>query len=182
MTANGALRKPMPLQQFTILVDQLLTGEQLDALATRFLDLDVGRSMRKPVGHVYVDRRAPSLAEAIASAVRDVESVGLRPMSVETDHAVTIAEIADRIGQSPETVRQWSTGERGKGGFPSPLDPGRDSLYYRWSEVTAWLRERMALPIPDTDTVLAVANHVIRIRVLAPHAQRIEPLLRLLIE
>jgi hypothetical protein len=180
MTANGAVRQSTPLHHFTILVDQLPTDEQVDALAVRFGDLDVGRSLRRPVGHIYVDRRAPSLPEAIASALRDVESIGLRPMWLEADNMVTINEIADRVAESVETVRQWSTGERGKGGFPAPLNQGPGSPYYRWPDVAAWLRDRMERDIPDTERMLTVANHLLQVRTLAPGADQLEPLLPLL--
>jgi hypothetical protein len=58
------------------------------------------------------------MADAIASAVLDVESVGLRAIRVMDQDLLSLADIADRIGQSRESVRRYATGARGPGGFP----------------------------------------------------------------
>lgn len=168
------------LRQFTILVDQLPTAEQVGALAERFDDLGVGRNPRKAIGHVYVDRRARSTEEAILSAVQDVESVGLRPIRVEGNSTVTVEEIADRIGETREAVRRWSAGKQGAGRFPYPLNPGGDTPFYDWADVVTWLRERMDLDVPEVETVLAAANIALKLRGLAPQVERVDLLYRLI--
>jgi hypothetical protein len=37
-------------------------------------------------------------------------------------------------------------------------------VFYRWSEVAPWLRERLGIDIPDTDPALVVANLVLQAR------------------
>jgi hypothetical protein len=181
MDMSQRSREGTALQQFTILVDQLPTDEQVDAIVDRFPDLDIGRSPRKPIGHIYVDREAGSLEAAIGSALRDVESIGLRPIQIEEDGIVTLEEIADRIATPRETVRRWATGVQGPGGFPTPTNPGRATAFYRWVEVAAWLRERMELGVQEVEPVLVVANHILQLRTLAPRVKDMEALWRLLI-
>jgi hypothetical protein len=37
-------------------------------------------------------------------------------------------------------------------------------VFYRWSEVAPWLRERLGVDIPDPDLALVVANLVLQAR------------------
>ena len=91
------------------------------------------------------DREGPSLAEAIASAIRDIDRSGseMTPVRVEVEGVgdlVTVGEIARRLGQSRESVRLYATGARGPGGFPPPAarQDTRTPLY-RWAEVARWM-------------------------------------------
>lgn len=85
-------------------------------------------------------REASSFKEAVSSAIRDIESVGgLSVIRVEPDDLVTLAEIAERVGRTRESVRLLASGERGSGGFPTPASHLRArSRLWRWSEVAAW--------------------------------------------
>lgn len=161
----------MAVHRFTIVVDHEPTDDQVDTIFERFDDLGVGGSPREGIGFVSVDRRAESLSAAIESAVRDVESVGLRPMRIDDENHVTLGDIADRIGRSREIVRLWSVGRQGPGGFPPPVNIG-DTSFYSWAEVSVWLRERMGFNVPEVDPVLVAANHALQIRTLAPRIQR----------
>jgi len=86
------------------------------------------------------DREAPTLAEAISSAIADVESVpGLRVRRVEPDDLLTMAEIAERLGRTRESVRLLIAGERGPGNFPAPVSHLRSrNRLWRWSDVASW--------------------------------------------
>ncbi len=111
------------------------------------------------------DREATSLAEAVASAVRDLEDADMTPVRVIDEDLLTLADIADRVGQSRESIRRYATGERGPGDFPPPVNPARDgTVFYRWSEVAPWLRERLKIEVEDTDPALVMANLVIQAR------------------
>lgn len=147
----------MPLQQFVLVMPQ----------------------SRLAASAVTVRREAESLAAAIPAAVRDLESVGLRPARVDADDWVTLAEIGARIGRSREIVRLWATGRYGPGGFPPPLNPGRDTSFYSWTEVAQWLRERMGYHVPDDDPVLVAMNLALQLRRLAPRIERMDLVLSL---
>jgi predicted DNA-binding transcriptional regulator AlpA len=169
------------LHQFTIVVSTIPTAEQLDAIAEHHGDLGVETSPRQGHAYITVDRRTDSLAKAVMTAVRDVESVGLQPVRIEDDDSVTLGEVADRIGRSRETVRLWATGKQGPGGFPPPVNPGRKTLFYSWAEVAPWLRQQIGLNIPEVEPVLALANHYLRTRSLEqrvnqPDVEELRPL------
>jgi hypothetical protein len=90
---------------------------------------------------VEFDRQAPSLAEAITAAVRDIEKVpGLRAVGLACDSMVTLLGISERAGVSREAARLWASGLRGPGGFPRPLmiTPGGESVW-EWEQVAPWL-------------------------------------------
>ena len=51
-----------------------------------------------------------------------------------------MAEIADRLERTRESVRLLITGKRGRGGFPAPISHSRDrGRLWRWSDVAEWL-------------------------------------------
>lgn len=98
-------------------------------------------------GVVYGDfsREARGLAEAVCSAIRDVEGAadGVTVARVEPDVLVTLAAIADRLGRSEESVRLLIVGKRGPGGFPAPIARlgRRKSRLWRWTDVLAWMKD-----------------------------------------
>jgi len=75
------------------------------------------------------DREATSLAEALVSALRDVEAAGLVVGSVRSEDLVTLKEIASRTGRTYESVRLLAAGKRGPGGFPGPMSSAGWTLY-----------------------------------------------------
>jgi hypothetical protein len=154
----------MTTRVFTVVLDRQPTDEELDGLyAAGCDDAAFGIEDGLPIGEF--DREAPTLADAIVSVVRDVESVGLAVLRVVDEDLLTLADIADRISQSRESVRRYASGERGPGDFPPPVNPRRDgTLFYRWSEVTPWLRERLQMQVSDADPALVVANLVLQAR------------------
>ncbi len=112
---------------------------QLDELFAAGLD-DATFGAVGGVQYGDVDREAPTLADAIGSAIIDVESVpGLRVLRVEPDDLVTAAEIAQRLGRSRESVRLLIAGKRGRSQFPAPVSHLRSrNRLWRWADVAAW--------------------------------------------
>ena len=89
------------------------------------------------------DRRAASFEQALVTAIRDLE-VGApesRVVRVAPDGLITLSEIATAVGQTRESVRLYSKGARGPGGFPAPAArAGARSQLWWWPEVAAWFR------------------------------------------
>jgi len=169
------------IQQFALLVAELPTKDQMRGLFERCADLTVEQDPRRGTTVVSFDRYAPSLVDAIVSAVRDVESVGLVPVRVRDDEdLVTLGEIADRVGRSREAVRLWSLGRTGPGGFPPPVYGGLSTAFYRWSQVAPWIRDRMGLAVTDPEPILAAVNLALQLRVLAPRVSRMDAVRALL--
>lgn len=161
----------MPVHVFTIVLDREPDDVEFDALFEAAGD-DPGIGTEGGVPIVHFNRAASTLADAIASAVRDIESVGLRAMRILDEDLLTLADIADRIGRSRESVRRYATGERGGGGFPPPVNPQHEgTIFYRWSEVAPWLRERLGMDVAEPDRTLVVANLMLQAR---PHRTYVE--------
>jgi hypothetical protein len=159
--------------QFTLLLDRMATKAEVAALVTAHDDISTRNNRRDGTCQLWVDRCAPTMLDAVLSAVRDLDAVGLPPVGLVNDDAVTLEDVAARIGRSREAVRRWSVGRHGPGGFPSPLNPGGSTNYYRWSSVVRWLREAMSVDLPDDEPVLAAVDLALQLRALAPQVDRI---------
>lgn len=116
------------------------------------------------VQHAEFDRDADSLADAVISAIRAVESTGLRVLRVEPDDLVTASDIAARLGRSRESVRLLIAGRRGQGDFPAPTSHLRTrNRLWRWTDVAAWARELTAEQEHDA-RLLATVNATLELR------------------
>ena len=153
-----------------------LTPEIADALYEAGCD-DALVGSRDGVLFAEFDREARSSAEAILSAVRQVESagVGLTVLRVEPDELVSAAEIADRVGLSRETIRLYAMVRRGPGNFPPPVARLRSrSPLYRWADVAPWLARHGGAAAADagaelaTATLIGLLNAAFDLRRLAP--------------
>jgi hypothetical protein len=101
-------------------------------------------------GLLYLEfsRQAPSLRQAITSAIRDVEKAGIgaRVLRVDDCNLVTAADIARRIGRSRQLVHQYMNGDRGPGGFPAPVcHLAEHSPLWTWCQVSYWLVQNQLL-------------------------------------
>lgn len=154
----------MTIQVFTVVLDRRPTDDELDVLYEAGCD-DAAFAVERGLPIATFDRESLTLADAVVSAILMLESTGLVPLRVVDEDLLTLADIADRIGQSRESVRRYVTGERGTGGFPPPINPGRDGvMFYRWSEVALWVRQNLHLDVPDVDSTLVVANLMLQAR------------------
>ena len=135
----------MTVWNFTLIVEGRDLSEQavFDALWEAGCD-DALVGVTNGVQYLDFDREAPTLEEAVASAIHDIEQVaGLQVMRFVDSDLVSMAEIAERTRRTRESVRLLVTGERGPGEFPVPVnDPRRPNRLWRWSEVEAWLENR----------------------------------------
>jgi hypothetical protein len=118
-----------------------LTPAVEDALYEAGCD-DATLSLR--FGRVYLtfSRGAPTIKDAILSAIRDVKKANIRAdvLRVDTCDLVTQADIARRMERSRQLVHQYVTGERGPGGFPPPVCQLSDEApLWAWCEVAYWL-------------------------------------------
>jgi hypothetical protein len=154
----------MPTHVFTLVLDRRPDDVELAAMLDAGHD-DATFGVENGLPVAEFDREASALADAIASAVRDIEAAGLRVLRVLDQDLVTLADIANRIGRSRESVRRYATGERGGGSFPPPVNPGRDgTVFYRWSEVAPWLRDRIGIDVPEHDAAMVVADLFLQAR------------------
>ena len=117
------------------------------------------------VGYAEFHREAPSLGDAVFSAIKDIESVpGLTVLRVEPDDLVTLSEIASRLGRTRESVRLLAAGERGGGDFPAPASHLRSrNRLWRWSDVAAWAGVQGGQD-PEDAQLLAAMNAALELR------------------
>jgi hypothetical protein len=126
--------------EFMLKLNREITAEEADMLYEAGCG-DAGVETGPQGTVIDFDREAPSLAQAIASAVHDIEKVpGLRAVGVRCDSMVNLLDIAKRTGVSREAVRLWAVGGRGPGGFPKPvlITTGGEKLW-DWAQVTPWI-------------------------------------------
>lgn len=105
---------------------------------------DATLAMRSGRPFLTFSRRAPSMKDAILSAIEDVRkaNVGVTILRVDYCNLVTQSDIARKIGRSRQLVHQFIVGFRGPGGFPPPACDITDGApLWFWCEVAHWLWE-----------------------------------------
>ncbi len=158
----------MTSYEFTLRLNRRIADDEAEALYKAGCG-DAGVETGPYGTLIYFEREASSLAEAIATAVRDVEKVpGLRAVGVACDNMVTLLDIASRTGVSREAVRLWAKGQRGDGGFPAPVltTTGNESVW-DWEQVSRWLQEHRGEARAWADTrlrILVTADRVLAAR------------------
>lgn len=164
----------MNTHEFTLTIDRDPDEETTDALYAAGL-ADAMIEGGHGTGMVHVARYSTSLAEAMLSAVLQIESVGLAVTGVQSDDLVSLKDIADRYTRTYESVRLLAAGKRGPGGFPPPMSSGQWALY-SWTAVAAWFHEHYGTPaVTHHDREIAAADHLIRARrILANNEHRTE--------
>lgn len=166
----------MSEHEFTLVLAGRLDQEAVvDALFDAGCD-DATFGQVDGVGYADFQREAPSLGEAVRSALEEVESVpGLRVIRVEPDDLVTLSEIAQRLGRSRESVRLLASGARGRGDFPAPVSHLKArSRLWRWSEVAAWASHRGERVDPRAASAIAAINAALILRNAAPELEPAE--------
>jgi hypothetical protein len=98
-----------------------LTPEVENALLGAGCD-DGTIAMRLGRPYITFSRLAPSMKDAILSAIENVRNAGIGADVLRVDYCnlVTQADIARKINRSRQLVYQYMVGERGPGGFPPP--------------------------------------------------------------
>lgn len=156
--------------EFMLRLNRQITDDEAEALYDAGCG-DAGVETGPYGTMIDFDREAPSLAHAIATAVRDIEKIpGLRAIGLACDNMVTLRDIAARAGVDRETVRLWSTGQRGSGDFPTPalITTGGEKVW-DWEQVVPWIaRHQHRQNYTDNSTnvtrIMGTANRVLAAR------------------
>ncbi|MBI5128979.1 MAG: hypothetical protein HZA66_06025 [Rhodopseudomonas palustris] len=109
-------------------------------------------------GRIIVDftREAPSIGEAIASALESVRAAGATVDRIEPDPLVSLSDIAARSGLTRAAITQYAKGQRGKN-FPAPIARvTSDSPLWDWAVVAKWLYGNSKLSRDDAIAAEAV--------------------------
>jgi hypothetical protein len=160
--------------EFTLRVNRELTDAEIEALYEAGCD-DAGIETGPDGTLIEFSREAGSWAEALGSAVADIESVDdLMVVGAGQDDQVTMLDIARRAGRSREAVRLWASGKRGPGGFPAPswTSPSGER-FWSWPEVAAWLRDARGIELDVPPDEIWWADAILKTRVAEAEAKRL---------
>lgn len=143
MTKTKVIRQHEREHDFTLVLMGVkdLTQKVVDALFEAGCD---DATLCRRFGRMYLtfSRTAPTLKDAILSAIRDVRKakIGANVLRIDEKNFVTQADIARKIGRPRQVVHQYISGQRGPGGFPPPACHIRDdSPLWDWCDVAHWL-------------------------------------------
>lgn len=86
-------------------------------------------------------RTAASPESALTSAIHDIErGVAATTVLRIDEQLMNLADLADHVGRTTESLRLLATGARGPGGFPPPAGVvGKGVRVWRWADVRPWL-------------------------------------------
>jgi hypothetical protein len=116
--------------------------QEFERLATWIGERDgmVSSTDGQTVATLFFDvKDCESLQVLLHDVVRDLRADGFLVSGLEFD-LVNTTEIADRIGRTRQTVRQYVDGVRGPGHFPVPLGSPGGVRVWDWGSVNEWLR------------------------------------------
>ncbi len=124
-----------------------LSPSVMDAMFKAGCD-DATLSIQYGLLYVEFSRSAPSLKDAILTAIRDVQAskTSAQVLRVDECNLVTQSDIARRINRSRQLVHQYISGKRGPGGFPPPACHLSDRApLWPWCAVSYWLVQNSLL-------------------------------------
>jgi len=93
---------------------------------------------------VYVDfcREAPSLKDAIFSAINDVKNSGVNAQieRIEDTTVLNQSQLGEKLKKSRQAINQMVSNKSSSDPFPSPLNEReKGAKVWEWSIVSAWL-------------------------------------------
>jgi hypothetical protein len=155
----------MPDHHFTLTISGALTDDRLDALFEAGCD-DATFSTKGPLTFGEFDRDAPTLLDAVLSAITAVESAKIgEVLHVDPDELVWASEIGERTGRSRQSIDLLVRGQRGPGDFPLPASHATRNPLWRWSEVEAWFAAYEGRPVDrERSTVIGTLNGALEAR------------------
>jgi predicted DNA-binding transcriptional regulator AlpA len=123
--------------------------EQLEALETHLPDayvsvIDGQHRVNALIAANSAVEASYKVVQATREAIPESRSIGAQL------ELLAISDIANMVGLNRETIRLWTTGQRGPGGFPDPLSTVGDRIkVWTASAVYTWLRDKN-IPCPET--------------------------------
>lgn len=118
--------------------------ETIERIATYLDDLVWTVVDNRVRATVIVANHAELVSKAVEAARRIEHCLTGSRVDRIDEELVGVPDIAARVGLNRETVRSWTIGSRGPGGFPNPIgsvgggERGAAKIW-RWADVNVWL-------------------------------------------
>lgn len=131
----------MPTYQVTLSYENIDVEDldQLELIAAEAPDAHVNAVD----GHirVFAIMTAPCATDAVETLVDAIHRANQAATPLRAEHEfLAIPDIAAKVGLNREAVRLWTTGKRGPGSFPAPVDVVGDRMkIWAASDVHDWL-------------------------------------------
>ncbi|HET6940760.1 MAG TPA: hypothetical protein VFH89_01225 [Sphingomicrobium sp.] len=155
----------MKTYEFTIIASGL--DLEADDFETRFFEAGCDdATVGSQNGRILIDfsREAPSLTEAIVTAVESALQGGAIVERVEPDPLVSLSDMASRSGMTKGAMSNYSNGHR-LDGFPAPTARvTTPSPLWNWAQVAKWLYRngRISRDKALEAGVFAAANDILK--------------------
>ena len=169
LTVSSAHREPQKWS-FTVLLSTEPSDAQAECLYARCSDTTLG--VRSGVPYVAFDRLAMSLADAVDTALHDIEATlgDVRVVRIEPEELVNAADIARRTGRTRASIAQLVDGARGPGHFPAPRAWVGGRPLWDWLDAATWFAAHYGLATEEVRgaAFLSALNGALSVRRLAP--------------
>jgi hypothetical protein len=122
-----------------------------------------------PRGHfVGFEREGESFLDTVLDAIAELINLDFEPLAIE-DELVSMADIAERVGRTRQSVSMLVSGQRGEGNFPLPVAGNVRSPLWHWADVAAWFEAHEGDEVVPEDRMRTIAaiNGALACRVLA---------------
>lgn len=134
--------------RYTLIIEgiDLESDEPLDKLAGLEFDATLARQGGVTTASITIES-ASGAWPALCGGVAGLESIcpTLRVIRLDPD-LVSIADIADRLDRTRESIRLTVNGDRGVGGFPPPVGTvGEATRVWEWAAVNDWFRTNVGI-------------------------------------
>jgi hypothetical protein len=149
----------------TVRLLDLLSEADIEALYER-LDDEVGVETGPNGSFLTFEKQADRFFDVVLDVLVQIMKAGVQPVAVE-DELVSIADIAERLGRTRQSVSMLVRGQRGSGDFPAPVAGGVRSPLWHWSDVSDWFAGRSRPGMPGERAIsLAAINGMLATRIL----------------
>jgi hypothetical protein len=157
----------MTTYAFRIRLQDPLPEDDADRVYDAF-DEEVSVEEGPKGNYVGFEREARSFLDAVLQSINKIIKLGFEPLAVE-DELVSMADIAERIGRTRQSVSMLVSGTRGPGGFPRPVAGNVRSPLWHWADVATWFESATGHETDVEERVRTIAsiNGALANRVLA---------------
>ncbi|MBD3004725.1 hypothetical protein [Streptomyces sp. 5-10] len=159
----------MTRRDFTLVLNRQIAPAEAEALDTSNEPLFASGAISYTTGgpgtsELDCDIEADNAIKAATYATQALRRIvpDLKPVAVRHDDTVTLGEAALRCTRSRQNLVQLSKGQRGPGGFPSPVTATDGTALYSWADIADFLRA-VGDDVPEASRDLAAVDLALKL-------------------